>query len=68
MLQEKESDILKKYYDEELVFFKKQPQKIKSLQKIGEYEHKTVKDPVALAALLQTFQMMFNMEETLIRI
>lgn len=68
MPSKKESDILKKYYEEELVFFKKQPQKIKSLQKIGEYEHKTVKDPVALAALLQTFQMMFNMEETLIRI
>jgi hypothetical protein len=64
----KELEILRKYYEEELVFFKKQPQKIKSLQKIGEYEHKPVKDGVALAALLQTFQMMFNMEETLIRI
>jgi DNA topoisomerase VI subunit B len=64
----KELEILKNYYEEEKVFFKKQPQKIKSLQKIGEYEHKTVKDPVSLAALLQTFQMMFNMEETLIRI
>ncbi|MCP9745434.1 PSD1 and planctomycete cytochrome C domain-containing protein [Lacihabitans sp. CS3-21] len=68
MPSKKELEILKNYYEEEKVFFKKQPLKIKSLQKIGEYEHKTVKDPVSLAALLQTFQMMFNMEETLIRI
>ena len=62
-----EMKILKDYFEEEKKFFEKQPNKIKALEKIGEFENKPVKNSVILAALLQTFQMIYNMEETLIR-
>jgi hypothetical protein len=64
----KELAILLSYYEDEKAFFKNEPKKILALQKIGEYEHKNVKDLVGFAALLQTYQMIFNMEETLIRV
>ena len=63
-----ELKILKAYFEDEMKYFQKNPKKIEALKKIGEYENKSVKNNIELAALLQTYQMIYNMEETLIRI
>lgn len=65
---EKELIILKRYFENEQASFKKEPNKIVKLLKIGEYK----KDPGAIrfytAALMQTIQLIYNMEEALIRV
>jgi hypothetical protein len=65
---EKELIILKRYFENEQASFKKEPNKIEKLMKIGEYK----KDPGAIrfytAALMQTIQLIYNMEEALIRV
>lgn len=64
----KELESILKYYNEELAYFKtKKPQAI-SLTKIGESKQKEIKDPIKMAAMMQVYQLMFNMEETLMRI
>ncbi len=63
----KELKIIIGFFEEEKKYFKVNPKKVNALAKIGEYEHSKVKDTIIWAALMQTFQMMFNMEETIIR-
>jgi hypothetical protein len=63
----KELKIILKYFEDEKIFFKNNPQKVEALAKIGEFEHSNIKNPLIWAALMQTFQMIYNMEETLIR-
>lgn len=64
----KEIEILTRYFDQEQANFKKNPAKMDKLMKIGEYK----KDPGAIraytAALMQTIQLIYNMEEALIRV
>jgi hypothetical protein len=65
---EKELVILMRYFENEQASFRKEPVKIEKLMKIGEYK----KDPGAIrfytAALMQTIQLIYNMEEALIRV
>ncbi|RXK50653.1 PSD1 and planctomycete cytochrome C domain-containing protein [Aquirufa rosea] len=66
--QSKELSILKKYLEAEQNEFKKRPQKIKKLLQIGEYPvEPSLLNPFT-AALMQTIQMIYNMEETLMRV
>jgi len=64
----KEIEILTRYFEQEQANFKKNPAKMDKLMKIGEYK----KDPGAIraytAALMQTIQLIYNMEEALIRV
>ncbi len=64
----KEIEILTRYFEKEQANFKNNPAKMDKLMKIGEYK----KDPGAIraytAALMQTIQLIFNMEEALIRV
>lgn len=64
----KEIEILTRYFEQEQASFKKNPAKMDKLMKIGEYK----KDPGAIraytAALMQTIQLIYNMEEALIRV
>jgi hypothetical protein len=64
----KEIEILTRYFEQEQENFKKNPAKMDKLMKIGEYK----KDPGAIraytAALMQTIQLIYNMEEALIRV
>ena len=64
----KELEILTRYFEQEQANFKKNPAKMDKLMKIGEYK----KDPGAIraytAALMQTIQLIYNMEEALIRV
>ncbi len=62
-----ELKILMQYLEDEKAYFKQKNDKIKALILIGEFEKNKPKNPLLLAAFMQTFQMIFNMEETLIR-
>lgn len=66
--QRKEIDIIMKYYEDEKVFFIKNPKKIDAVIKIGEYPKKEIKDKVSFAALMQAIQLIYNTEESIIRI
>lgn len=63
----KEMDILKQYFESEKEFFAKNAKKTDKMLSIGEYKRKEVKDKNATAALMQTIQMIFNMEEAIVR-
>lgn len=62
-----ELKLLKTYFEDEKAFFAKNPKKIISLQKIGEFDIKDKMASESWAALMQTFLMIYNMEETIIR-
>ena len=64
----KESGILKQYFTSESDYFKKNPKKADSLLKIGEFKGKDLKNKTATAAMMQTIQMVYNMEEAIVRI
>lgn len=66
--QGKEIDIILKYYEDEKVFFTKNPKKIDAIIKIGEYPKKEIKDKVSFAALMHAIQLIYNTEESIIRI
>jgi len=63
----KELEILTQYFNSESDFFKKNVKKAEMMLKIGEFKQKTIKDKNATAALMQTIQMIFNMEEAIVR-
>lgn len=63
----KELDILAQYFESESEFFKKNAKKAEMMLKIGEFKQKSTKDKNATAALMQTIQMIFNMEEAIVR-
>jgi len=63
----KELEILTLYYESESDFFKKNTKKADMMLKIGEFKQKMIKDKNATAALMQTIQMIFNMEEAIVR-
>jgi len=63
----KELEILTLYFESESDFFKKNTKKADMMLKIGEFKQKTIKDKNATAALMQTIQMIFNMEEAIVR-
>jgi predicted membrane chloride channel (bestrophin family) len=63
----KELDILTQYFNSEIDFFKKNAKKAEMMLKIGEFKQKTIKDKNLTAALMQTIQMIFNMEEAIVR-
>jgi hypothetical protein len=62
---EKEKDVLKKYYDEELELFTSKKQDAKLALKAGEYPQDTKADANKLAALMKTINTMYNLEETI---
>ena len=63
----KELEILTQYFESESDFFKKNPKKAEMMLNIGEFKQKETKDKTAAAALMQTIQMIFNMEEAIVR-
>lgn len=63
----KELDILTQYFESEKAFFVQNAKKTDKMLGIGEYKRKEVKDKNATAALMQTIQMIFNMEEAIVR-
>jgi hypothetical protein len=63
----KELEILTLYFESESDFFKKNTKKADMMLKIGEFKQKTIKDKNATAALMQTIQMIFNLEEAIVR-
>ncbi|MCU0324421.1 MAG: PSD1 and planctomycete cytochrome C domain-containing protein [Spirosomaceae bacterium] len=65
--KDKELAILTQYFDSERTFFAKNAKKADKMLGIGEYKRKDVKDKNATAALMQTIQMIFNMEEAIVR-
>lgn len=65
---EKELVILKRYFENEQASFKKEPKKIEKLMKIGEYKKDVGAIRFYTAALMQTIQLIYNMEEALIRV
>lgn len=64
----KELDILAKYYETEKEYFEKNTKKAEMMLKIGETKSKFYKDKLEAAALMQTIQMIFNMEEAIMRV
>jgi TolA-binding protein len=60
-------EILTQYFESESEFFKKNAKKAEMMLKIGEFKRKETKDKNATAALMQTIQMIFNMEEAIVR-
>lgn len=66
--RKEELRILMDFYDNELEYFTENPEKIKALEEIGDYKMEEFVGDVKWAALFQTYHMIFNMEETLIRI
>ncbi len=66
--KDKEMAILKQYYENEAGLLKKDLKRAERLLNIGEYKHEPVKDKASAAALMQTIQMLYNMEEAIMRV
>ncbi|RVU24112.1 DUF1553 domain-containing protein [Sandaracinomonas limnophila] len=64
----KEMDLLTIYYQQEEESFKKSPQKVQKLMKIGEYKLEKARNTSATAALMLTIQLIYNMEEAIMRV
>ncbi len=64
----KEMDILNNYFKSEKDYFSKQKIKTEKLLSVGEFKHQNTKDKATTAALMQSIQMIFNMEEAIVRI
>lgn len=62
--QQKELDILTGYYNEQQIFFKNNSGKAEKLAKAGYYKP-VVSSKADLAALMQTIQIIYNMEEAI---
>lgn len=63
-----ETGVLLTYFEEEKERLQKEPTKAEKLLLVGEYESKYKGNKVAVAALMNTIQIMYNMEETLVRV
>jgi len=63
--EEKELDILKKYYEDEHQYYAGEPEKAKQKLDVGEYKHVEVPDLAATAALTQVITTMYNMDEAI---
>ncbi|MFB0944617.1 MAG: PSD1 and planctomycete cytochrome C domain-containing protein [Spirosomataceae bacterium] len=64
---DKELKIIGQYYSAELDFFEQQPAKAEATLQIGEAPHAKIKNVPKAAAFMQTVQMMYNMEEAIVR-
>jgi hypothetical protein len=64
---DKEMKIIGQYFNAELDFFEQQPDKAKATLQIGEAPHAKIKNVPKAAAFMQTVQMMYNMEEAIVR-
>jgi hypothetical protein len=64
----KELDILTKYYDKEKTKFSKDSKKVDQLFAVGEFPRGTLKNKANYAALFQTFLMIYNLEEAIMRV
>ncbi|AFK03395.1 protein of unknown function DUF1549 [Emticicia oligotrophica DSM 17448] len=63
----KELAILSNYFESEKEFFGKNAAKAQKILSVGEFKKKDIKDKQATAALMQAIQMIFNMEEAIVR-
>jgi hypothetical protein len=64
----KELEILQRYFEKELNAFDVNPKKADKLLGIGEYKKEAKSAKSFTAALMQTIQLIYNMEEALIRV
>ena len=65
--KEAEKKLLLDYFNEELEFYKQEPEKGKAFISVGEFSKTTIEDKSKLAALMQIVHTMYNMEETIIK-
>jgi hypothetical protein len=63
-----EMKVLQSYFEKERSIFETHPGKATKIKSAGEYKHEKISDDVALAALIQTIQMIYNLEETISRV
>lgn len=63
----KEIEILVKYVNQETEYFSKNTKKADKILAIGEYKHINTHNKHLTAALMQAIQLIFNMEEAIIR-
>src|SRR5687767_2594264 len=61
----KESELLKNYFEIEKKNFSKSPAKASSALNAGEYRHENIRDKSTAAALMQVIVMMYNIEEAI---
>jgi hypothetical protein len=60
----KETDVLLSYWNEEKTYFKSNSANAAKLIKVGQYKP-SIKDASELAALMQTIEIIYNMEEAI---
>jgi hypothetical protein len=65
---EKELAMLKKYYAEEQASCVQNPKKVQKLMKIGEYKQDKAAVTGSTAAMMLTIQLIYNMEEAIMRV
>ncbi len=63
----KELKIIRQYFDAEKDFFQQYKKKAELTIQVGEAPHKPTKNVAKTAAFMQTVQMMYNMEEAIVR-
>lgn len=66
--KEKELALLKKYYEEEQASCIKNPKKVQKLMQIGEYKQDKAAVTGSTAAMMLTIQLIYNMEEAIMRV
>ena len=66
--KEKELSLLKKYYEEEQASCMKNPKKVQKLMQIGEYKQDKAAVTGSTAAMMLTIQLIYNMEEAIMRV
>jgi hypothetical protein len=65
--KEDELKIITDYYNNEYKYYTKKHKNATKILSIGEFKHLNIKDKSATAALMQTIQMIYNMEEAIVR-
>ncbi|MGR3810730.1 PSD1 and planctomycete cytochrome C domain-containing protein [Jiulongibacter sp. NS-SX5] len=63
-----ELEVLLDYYEQERKYFKENPDKAKALLNIGEYKAVSARPVSETAAMMHTIQLIYNLEEALMRI
>jgi hypothetical protein len=66
--KEKELAMLKKYYEAEQVSCVQNPKKVQKLMKIGEYKQDKAAVTGSTAAMMLTIQLIYNLEEAIMRV
>lgn len=66
--KEKERAMLKKYYEAEQTSCTQNPKKVQKLMKIGEYKQDKAAVTGSTAAMMLTIQLIFNLEEAIMRV